>query len=268
MPITQNTPLSALVGIFPTAITAYNTNKPTANYNLIYNAFIIARQSGISLHGGLYNWIHFGNATATIHDLLAAFGMNKQSSALVKPHIMAHTLKNLQQASLKWIEHITLPISAPCNTINPNTGKSLSLELSVLYTTLSAPGAITVSGGFVAASKTMHCLFPNLAPMIDGRHSGLSYFHILQSTYTPPLGIKDWVDWVGAPLPGVPNPSPRGAGRYNWDAARFLAAIAVNQHIYEIWQQQNGSPGLRAFLAIDPVSGTSGIPRIIDKLLW
>ncbi|WP_192551875.1 hypothetical protein [Pseudomonas sp. IzPS59] len=268
MPITQNTPLSALAGMISAAITAYNTGNQTGNYNHIYNIFITARQSGIAGHGGLYDWIHLGNATATIYALLANFGMNRQGSALVRPHIMAHTLKNLPRLSLQWIEHITLPISAPCNTINPNTGKSLSVELDLLYTTLSTPGVITESGGFVAASKTMHCLFPNLAPMIDGRHSGLSYFHILQSTYDPPLGIKNWAGWLGAPLLGVPNPSPRGAGRYNWDAARFLAAIAVNQHIYEIWQQQNGNPGLQTFLALDSTPGTSGIPRIIDKLLW
>jgi len=268
MPIAQNTPLPALAGMIPAAIAAYNTGNRTANYNHTYNTFINARQNGVAGHGGVHGWVRFGNAAATIHALLASFGMDKQGSVLVAPRILAHTLQNLQGASIQWIERIALPISAPCNTINPNTGQNLSVELGVLYTTLSTPGAVTVSGGFVAASKTLHCLFPNLAPMIDGRHSGLSYFHILQNTYAPPLGIKNWAGWLGAPLPGVPNPSPRGAGRRSWDAARFLAATAVNQHIYEIWQQQNRNPGLQAFLAIDPVPGTSGIPRIIDKLLW
>lgn len=268
MPVAQNTPLSALAVMIPEAISAYNIGNRTANYNLTYNTFINARQSGVAGHGGVLGWVRFGNAAVTIHDLLTAFGMDKQGSVLVAPSILANTLQNLQAASIQWIEYIELPMSAPCRTINPHTGLNLSVELGLLYATLSTPGAVTLSGGFVAASKTLHCLFPNLAPMIDGRHSGISYFHILQSTYTPPMGIKNWAGWLGASLPGVPNPSPRGAGRRSWDAARFLAATAVNQHIYEIWQQQNGNPGLHAFLAIDPVPGTNGIPRIIDKLLW
>lgn len=241
----------------------------TAIYNGIYNAFINARQHGIAAHGGVLGWIRHGNAAASIHALLAAFGMNAQRSVLVPLHCLAQTLQNLSPLSVQWIGGIALPLNPePCNTTNPNTRQNLSVELGALYTALSAPGVVTASGGFVAASKTLHCLFPGLAPMIDGRHSGLSYFHILQNTYTPPLRLGNWAGWLGTPLPGVPNPSPRGAGRRSWDAARFLAAIGVNQHIYELWQQQNGNPGLQAFLAIDPAPGTSGIPRIVDKLLW
>ena len=40
------------------------------------------------------------------------------------------------------------------------------------------------------------------------------------------------------------------------------------KHIFEIWDVANGNAGLRAFLALDSVSGTTGIPRIIDKVLW
>ncbi|WP_460135884.1 hypothetical protein [Pseudomonas sp. S1_E04] len=268
MPIPQNTSLSALAAMIPAAIIAYNAGNRTASYNHTYNTFINTRHHGVVKYGGVHGWVHSGNAATTIHALLTDFGMNIQGSKLVTPFTLAHTLQSIQKASIQWIERITLPIGAPCKTINPHTGQNLSVELGTLYTLLSAPGAVTKSGGFVAASKTLHCLFPNLAPMIDGRHSGLSYFHILRNTYTPPLSIKTWAGWLGTLLPGPPNPSPRGAGRHSWDAARFLAAMAVNQHIYEIWQHQNGTPGLQAFLAIDPVPGTSGIPRIIDKLLW
>jgi hypothetical protein len=47
-----------------------------------------------------------------------------------------------------------------------------------------------------------------------------------------------------------------------------MAAIGVNQHIYELWQVVNRNPGLQAFLALDPTPGANGIPRIIDKSLW
>lgn len=269
MPIDQNTPLHNLAAIIPGRVAAYNApGSRTANYNDTYNEFIEARQIGVATHGGVHGWLVHGNAAASIHALLAAFGMNAQRSVLMPLPVLGRTLQNLLPASVQWIEGFALPIPAPCNTVNPTTGQSLSIELGILYASLFAPGAVTVSGGFVAASKTLHCLFPNLAPMIDGRHSGLSYFHILQNTYLPPLGLNNWAGWLGVPLPGVPNPSPRGAGRNSWDAARFMAAIGVNQHIYELWQRQNGNPGLQAFLALDPAIGTSGIPRVIDKLLW
>jgi hypothetical protein len=134
-----------------------------------------------------------------------------------------------------------------------------------VYALCEAPGAITVSGGFVAASKLMHCLFPDLAPIVDVRHTGRSYANILRSTYTPPL-VPSWNLWLGTPLVGPPNPSP--AYRAGWGGQQFLAALGVNQHIYALWQTANGNPGLANFLAVDPAPGTTGIPRIIDKVLW
>jgi hypothetical protein len=47
-----------------------------------------------------------------------------------------------------------------------------------------------------------------------------------------------------------------------------MAAIGINQHIYELWQAAIGHPSLADFLALDPTPGTTGIPRIIDKCLW
>lgn len=114
----------------------------------------------------------------------------------------------------------------------------------------------------------MHCLFPELAPIIDGRHTGISYYNIDRATYVPPLGIDRWEKWVGEPLGTVVNPSPRGAGRNGWRWQQFLAAMGVNQHIYELWQVANGKPGAQAFLALDPTPGASAILRIIDKGFW
>ena len=83
-------------------------------------------------------------------------------------------------------------------------------------------------------------------------------------------GIRLLVEFVkaGSAIPGVVNPTPRGAGRHAWQWPQFMAAIGVNQHIYDLWQVANGHPGFPAFLAIDPTPGTTGIPRIIDKGLW
>ena len=270
MPIARNTPLHALPGILPVAVAAYNMpGTRTAAYNVIYSEFVNERQQGIAAHGGLNGWVLHGGAAISIRALLAAFGMNAQGSMLVGLPVLAQTLRSLPPGSVQWIEGIALPLNqAPSRIMNPHTGQSLAAELGGLFTTLSAPGLVSSSGGFVAASKTLHCLFPNLAPMIDGRHSGISYFHILRATYTAPTGAVNWASWLGHPMVGVPNPSPRGAGRLNWDASRFMAALGINQHIYELWQGGNGHPGPRPFMALDPTRGTTGIPRIVDKLLW
>jgi hypothetical protein len=114
----------------------------------------------------------------------------------------------------------------------------------------------------------MHCLFPHLAPMVDGAHTGISYYNIDRATYSPPLGLHSWDEWIGEPLKGVANPSPRGAGRNAWQWHQFMAAVGVNQRIYELWQVANGNAGLQEFIALDPTPGTTGIPRIIDKGLW
>lgn len=269
MPITQNTPLNALPALLPGAIATYNApGTRTASYNATYNAFMNARLAGVAAHGNIHGWIVHGGASA-IHALLTAFGMSVRTSALVPVPVLAHTLVSLPAVSINWIQGLALPLNhPPCSLVNPSTGQNFAAEMSFLFNALSAPGAVTMSGGFVAASKALHCLFPNLAPMIDGRHSGTSYFHILRATYTPPLGISNWNAWLGAPLVGVVNPSPAGAGRSHWDASRFLAALGVNQHIYEMWQIQNRSVGFPQFMALDPAAGTTGIPRIIDKLLW
>jgi hypothetical protein len=156
--------------------------------------------------------------------------------------------------------------AAPAS-LPPGGGPTLAAEITTIYNAFAAPGAVSIRGGFVAASKVLHCLFPELAPMIDGAHTGLSYFHIDRTTYSPPMG-GSWAGWLGGPMAGVPNPSPRGAGRHRWGSQQFLAAIGINQHIYALWQAAHGHPGLPAFLALDPTPGTTGIPRVIDKALW
>lgn len=267
MPIPQHTSLAALPPMLLGAINAYNMPiSRTANYNIEYAQFVAAKAARIA-NENLAAWVHGGGAAIAIHELLTAFRMNAQRSALVPQVTLNAALNGLNVLTLNWIATLALPLAHAASEINnPATNMSLSDELQVLFNSLAAPGAVTQSGGFVAASKTLHCLFPNLVPMIDGSHSGLSYFHIRRDTYMPPLGLASWGHWLGTPLPGVPNPSPRGAGRVNWDSVRFIAAIGINQHIYELWQADNGRPGLATFLALDP--GTSGIPRVIDKLLW
>ena len=269
MPLPAGIEIGAIPDLIPQKITAYNQGIDGPTYNEAYNQYIAERNAGIAAAGSLSAWVASGDAVGPIQELLIAYGMNARNSQLVPSQAFQAVIERLIGASLDWINRFALPLPmAPVALINPQTGLSLSNELTNIYNILSAPGSVTVSGGFVAASKTAHCLFPNLCPMIDGAHTGISYYNIDRATYTPPLGIVEWSGWIGHQIMGVPNPSPRGGGRRSWGADQFLAAIGVNQHIFEIWDAANGNAGLRAFLALDPVPGTTGIPRIIDKVLW
>jgi len=113
----------------------------------------------------------------------------------------------------------------------------------------------------------MHCFFPELVPMIDGKHTGISYYNIIPASYKPPIG-QTWAEWLAHSLKGLPNPSPRGAGRNSWGSDQLLCAIGANQAIYEAWRMASGSSNLASFMVLDPTPGTTGIPRIVDKILW
>jgi hypothetical protein len=270
MPIPKGTQLTAIQGMLAANISAYNSpGTYTEGYNHDYNRYVVGRAAGISAAESPAAWIANSEAASSIRALLKRFGMNARNSELVALHALQGTLAAISPETINWVFGISLPLDMPPQALmNPATGATLSAELAGIYEALATPGSITISGGYVAASKAIHCLFPELAPMIDGQHTGISYYNIDRATYTPPLRLDSWERWVGAPIEGVPNPSPRGAGRKLWGWQQFMAAIGINQHIYELWQAVNGNPGYSAFLALDPTPGTTGIPRIIDKGLW
>lgn len=269
MPIGPHTTLNAIPRILAANVAAYNAPvATTAAYNVLYGWYISARTSGFAAAGSLSAWIAAGGAAPAISALLHAFGMNSRASRLVAIPTLHATLVALPGATINWIAGIGIPLAAAPSALSRGAGSpTLAAELTTIYNHLATPGAISVSGGYVAASKTLHCLFPELALMIDGRHSGVSYFNIDRTTYTPPVA-GGWAAWIGAPLRGPPNPSPRGGGQRLWGSQQFLAAVGINQHIYTLWQAAHGHPGLPAFLALDPTPGTTGIPRVIDKVLW
>lgn len=267
MAVAPGTPLAAIPALIAGEVAAYNGVARTARYNITYNNYMAARTAGIAATGSLSRWISTGGAVNSISGLLRSFGMNHRASSLVSPAALHTTLCHLQAAQLDWIAGLGIPLAlAPALLAQGAGTPSLAAALTSIYGQLTAPGAVTVSGGFVAASKTLHCLFPELAPMIDGAHTGLSYFNIDRATYMSPTG--SWTSWLGGPLIGLPNPSPRGAGRNNWGPQQFLLAIGINQHIYDLWQVTAPLPSHGSFLAIDPTLGTTGVPRIIDKVLW
>jgi|GEM_PF-1510089 len=270
MPIAAGTPLTSIPGMISENVAAYNAiGTRTAAYNLPYEQFIEIRTNGLSNYRKLSAWLSMPEAALAIVRLLEDFGMNARSSRLVPPARLQNILSQLQPSSLDWIAPLSLPLlQSPATLINPATKTSLANEIRDIYSLLALPGSVTDSGGYVAASKSFHCLFPNLGPIIDGLHSGPSYYHILRDTYTPPLGLAGWQDWLGQDITKTANPSPRGGGRTAWGWDRFIAALGVNQHIYELWQRENDNSEMSEFLALDPTPGTTGVPRIIDKVLW
>jgi hypothetical protein len=266
MPIPKRTELAEVPSMLPSRIAQYNQTGTI--YNLRYAEYIDTRSAGIASAGSLSAWLA-ENGAAPIQKLLIAFGMNARNSQLIPHAEFQRTLSSLNSVIVNWVGGLALPFDvAPSKLVHAVTGETLAAELGLLYQVFARPRSVTNSGGYVAASKTLHCLFPKLTPMIDGKHSGMSYCNIYRASYTPPLGIATWPEWIGRPINGVANPSPQGAGRALWRSQQFLAAIGVNQHIYELWQMANGNPGLRAFLALDPTQGTTGIPRVVDKALW
>lgn len=160
MPISANTPLHNLPPMLRAAVATYNApGSRTVHYNGIYDSFINARQLGIATHGDIHGWILHGGAHVPIYALLRSFGMTARKSRLVALSDLALTLRSLPRHSIRWIEGFALPLKrAPCHLKHP-TGGSLATELGALFTTLSAPGSVTVSGGYVAASKTLRFFF-------------------------------------------------------------------------------------------------------------
>lgn len=270
MPIAIKTPLNTISRLISGNIAAYNARGTrTEAYNAPYSRFIEYRSAGLASEGKLSAWILTRDAALSTIELLTAFGMSVRNSSIVPLSRLQEVFARLNPLSADWTASLSLPLPQPPAVLfNPATQASLADEIRTIYNLLALPGSVTNSGGYVAASKSFHCLFPNLGPIIDGLHSGPSYYHIVRETYMPPLGLTEWQEWLGAPMQGVPNPSPRGGGRTSWGCDRFLAALGINQHIYELWQHEHDNPGIDAFLALDPTRGTTGVPRIIDKVLW
>jgi len=147
-------------------VAAYNVGKVTAGYNVQYNKYINIRNVGIAVSGSLSGWIKGVGAAQHIQNLLASFGMNSRASGLVPVKIFHAAIGKISPLTIDWISSFSLPLSMPpCAIVNPASGASLADELGSIYNLLATRGNVTKSGGFVAASKTMHCLFPNLAPM-------------------------------------------------------------------------------------------------------
>ncbi len=250
----------------PNAINNYNSGRNGSGFNDAYAFFMQSRTAGLADHNGsLQKWLVTQEAAEPIWALLDCYGMNVRGSKLLESGQIHTTLQSLVTVvSIDEIAHFRIPTGG-LNQVLPS-GTTLAVSLGTLFEYMRLPNRITVSGGFVGASKALHCILPELVPMLDRTHIALSLYEMCRSDYLPPGG--SWHRYLGFPAPNTPNPSPRGAGAQIWRSSQLLCAIGFYERIYEEWQTQNGQLGLEAFLTLDSSRGTTGVPRVVDKIMW
>jgi hypothetical protein len=262
MPLPPGITRTAIVNSIQSRIISYN--RTNFGYNNAYSSFLNKRNAGIIKYGGLENWLSSPSATNCIMDLLNAFGMNARNSKLKQPSDFLKNLLNLpKNVNLAILSDVKIPTGGLSNKISDTTPEK---ELRALFDYCEEVGKFSESGGYVIGSKVCHCILPDLCPMLDGTHIAISLSHIVQSEYLPPY--DNWISYLGHEAISPVNPSPQGAGRYYWDSHRFIQAIGFIERIYWDWQIANNIPGRDTFLNLDPIRGTSGVPRVIDKVLW
>lgn len=263
MPIPAGSTRAAILAAFPGSIAAYNAAQ--APYNRAYGLYVGNRAAGLGAAGNLAGWLGGGGlptAAATLRATLIAFGMDARRSHLVAPPIFTASLAGIPgMVNIACIATYTL---ASAYMIVPFGGTTPRVQLETLFAYCAVPGTFSLEGGYVIASKVAHLIFPDICPMLDGKHTAISMYNVAPAQYSPPG--NNWVAYLGRCLVQPANPSPRGAGRNSWDAQRFVQAIAFYARIYQEWQAANGNPGLAAFLALD--AGAISPIRVLDKVFW
>ena len=260
MPLPEGTTRKDIIESIPSRIENYNRNT---SYNRSYLRFITERERGIESLGSLTKWLASQEAANSIYKLMQQFGMQARASVLTEPKIFASKLFELTlNVDIDGLSSFT-PDQGPLTTKLGNS--TVAQELGKLFDFCSKWGHFSEAGGIVIGSKVAHAILPELCPMIDTSH-GISLYNVASGEYLPPG--DSWDEYLGYTLEGKPNPSPRGSGRYQWAKDHFLCAIGFYARIYHDWQEANGCPGMTAFLSLDPVQGTTGIPRLLDKVFW
>lgn len=264
MPITEQFRLETIVNQISQKIIKYNNMSNGPRYNYSYRLFIEARDRGINENGYINKWLGTEEASTIIYNLLDEFGMNSRKSSLTNINIFYKNIKYLNNLC-NLSELSNFPIES--YTINKPLGNSNVIDqITNLFNFSSKPKIFSDSGGFVIASKVAHCIIPELLPMIDISHIGISLYNIHKDDYLPPTG--DWIQYLGYKPKNKLNPSPRGAGRNYWNIDQYLCAIGLYARIYNIWQKIKNNPGKKDFLSLDPLDGATGIPRVLDKVFW
>lgn len=262
MPVPENIRLSTIINNIKSSISSYNQQYST--YNRAYNTFVASRFAGISTEGNINDWLRKTSTSNRIRNLMITFGMDSRKSSLVDQDKFSNHLNSIPEIiNINGLENFSLSNGSLTRKIDNST---VAIELGKLFDYCAKPGNFSVSGGFVIGSKVSHCIIPQLCPMVDITHIGISLYNIHQDDYLPPG--NNWKAYIVKTPFGKPNPSPRGAGRNSWKTDQILCAIGLYARLHEEWQDKNGNPGVNAFLELDSPNIMSGIPRILDKVLW
>ena len=255
MPIPEGVETDYIINNMEKRIQKYNLNHD--NYVGHYKNYINKRNHYIEELGDLSNAVREKDFILDIEKILIEYGMNSRNSELMNNSTFQNTLINNIDV-IDEIENSKKTISSITNNAE------LIKKIKILYNKLSKPQALTLSGGFVIASKTMHFLFPELFIMIDGAHIGISLYNI--DDYVPhPIDGKNWYSVFSDYSGKKSNPSPRGNGRRSWDSERYCMALFYYKRLFYEWIDKNDS-NENAFIKLD--QNSNYIPRILDKALW
>lgn len=262
MPIHFNS-RAEIIRAIPACIGAYNNSTRGPSYNEQYAKFIKIRLAGIR-NGCLADWLKTSESGFAIRSLMIAFGMDKQGSHLVDSDIFGANVSRIPDiANIEWLSRFQL---CEERLSKSGEGSTVAEEVTRLFNYCACPGHFSVSGRFVIGSKVAHCVLPQLFPMIDTRHIGISLHKVPQEEYLPPG--NNWRTYIGHQPNGKPNPTPVGDGRKLWKADQILCAIGFYARIYPDWLALDETRNLATFLALDTSNGATGIPRLLDKVLW
>ena len=205
-----------------------------------------------------------------LRKLLEAFGMNRRGSVLMKLEVFLDTISQtsqdfnlLAQANIR-LENLNLK--------HKIGEENVSSIISRIYDLFSHLNRLSLSGGIVIASKTMHMIMPELFIMIDGRI--MKKLHKISDYHPHPNDGKSWYDVIPRYSGYKMNPYPG----YAWDFDQcYLAALMYYKRIILEWCQWNNT-NIESFLEIGlrtvttdksiTIKVRSTTARIIDMALW
>lgn len=260
MPIPEGYKTEYIVKNLEKSINRYN--KINIDYNKYYQKYLFNRNKFLTNYEDIADLLVMDEFIDEIIRVLDEFGMNARLSELVSKGKFFNVMNEMKPLFSILSRH---RISITDINLKEKCGSNNIYDIiREIYNTFSKRGNLTISGGFVIASKTMHFIMPDLFIMIDGEHIGLSLYNV--DDYMPhKVDGKNWYEAVPNYSGKKPNPSPRGAGRMSWDAERYCIALLYYKRIWLEWMElfNNDKNG---FLALDYYK--NNIPRIIDKSLW
>lgn len=263
MPVPKRTSTSYIIENIQDLINKYN-QLYRSSYVRDYRCFIRERNRLLAANNGdLAKLLNDPRFTDQLRDILTKFGMDTRASQLSPRQRFSDTISQV-------CSEFDLLNAAQMRIYTLNLHQMVGSQIADsvvrnIFNLFETPRRLSISGGFVVASKTMHFIMPELFIMLDGKHVGISLYKI--SDYYPhPDDGRDWFDVIPNYSGRKPNPSPRGEGRKLWDDERYCIALMYYKRIIQEWGQQNNAT-IEEFLSLDAGSpGTAA--RIIDKALW